>query len=206
MTICHWLHLQLWMGTHSSGPSTISSPPHLAGQLLSTWLMSNKWALGKMSSECVNGQLPFLLKVLSVNKALSIQAHPNKTHAEVLHRLRPDLYPDPNHKPELGIALGHFEGFCGFRPYAEIQMFLRTVPELSSVAGAEEVKEMMQLHDTASEEEKKKALKAVFSALMNSPVSQSSTQLQNLVEKIRTGNPSGTYYDLSIHVPDPIPA
>ena len=30
-------------------------------------------------------QLPFLLKVLSVDRALSIQAHPNKSAAEILH-------------------------------------------------------------------------------------------------------------------------
>ena len=187
-------YAELWMGTHPSGPSTISSPHQLAGQLLSNWLISNTWALGEKTSVYSNGQLPFLLKVLSVNKALSIQAHPNKAHAEILHRIRPDLYPDPNHKPELGIALGHFEGFCGFRPFSEIQGFLLAVPELCSVITVYEedlVKDVMKLHNEANEETKKKALKTVFTALMNSPVDLSRSQLHNLVERVRSGSHPG---------------
>lgn len=187
-------YAELWMGTHPSGPTTISSPPQLAGQLLSSWLLSNTWALGEKSPMYSNGQLPFLLKVLSVNKALSIQAHPNKAHAEILHRTRPDLYPDPNHKPELGIALGQFEGFCGFRPFTDIQNFLLNIPELRNVISVEKedsVKDMLQIHSEANEEKKKIALKAVFSALMNSPIDQSRAQLQNLVENVRNGNHPG---------------
>ena len=44
--------------------------------------------------------------------------------AERLHREHPDLYPDPNHKPELAIALTPFEALCGFRPVSEIMDFL----------------------------------------------------------------------------------
>ena len=49
-------------------------------------------------------------KVLAVNKALSIQAHPDKANAEVCHREDPAHYPDDNHKPEMTIALTPFEG------------------------------------------------------------------------------------------------
>jgi mannose-6-phosphate isomerase len=34
------------------------------------------------------------------------------------------MYKDPNHKPELAIALTHFEALCGFRPIEEIKQFL----------------------------------------------------------------------------------
>ena len=34
------------------------------------------------------------------------------------------VYKDPNHKPEIAIALTDFEGLCGFRPLQEIQGFL----------------------------------------------------------------------------------
>mmetsp|Transcript_86554 Transcript_86554/g.119207 ORF Transcript_86554/g.119207 Transcript_86554/m.119207 type:complete len:133 (-) Transcript_86554:27-425(-) len=50
-------------------------------------------------------KLAFLFKVLSVRTALSIQAHPNRTLAEKLHAARPDIYKDPNPKPEIAIAL-----------------------------------------------------------------------------------------------------
>ena len=53
--------------------------------------------------------------MLSVGKALSIQAHPDIELARKLHAERPDVYKDPNHKPEMAIALTKFEGLCGFR-------------------------------------------------------------------------------------------
>lgn len=56
-----------------------------------------------------DGSLPFLFKVLSVAKALSIQAHPAKDHAAKLHAERPEIYKDPNHKPEMACALTDFE-------------------------------------------------------------------------------------------------
>ncbi|KAI8420988.1 hypothetical protein MSG28_008132 [Choristoneura fumiferana] len=46
-------------------------------------------------------------------------------HAEELHAKFPDLYKDPNHKPELAIALTPFEALCGFRPLREIQNHLQ---------------------------------------------------------------------------------
>lgn len=51
--------------------------------------------------------LPYLMKVLSVNQALSIQAHPDKKLAQ---ELVSKGYPDDNHKPEIAISLGEFEG------------------------------------------------------------------------------------------------
>lgn len=51
---------------------------------------------GLMSQEITRqygGKLPFLFKVLSIRKALSIQAHPNKKLAEQLHGKDPKNYP-----------------------------------------------------------------------------------------------------------------
>lgn len=47
-------------------------------------------------------------------KALSIQAHPDKELARMLHKMRPNVYKDPNHKPEMAIALTEFKALCGF--------------------------------------------------------------------------------------------
>jgi mannose-6-phosphate isomerase len=52
--------------------------------------------------------------VLSVAKALSIQAHPDKKLAVFLHALRPSTYKDGNHKPEMAIAVTEFRALCGF--------------------------------------------------------------------------------------------
>ncbi len=71
------------MGTHQKGPCTVYGT---AGKIsLAEKLQSRPEALGdklktaiyKENSES-GVQLPFLFKVLSVNKALSIQSHPTK--------------------------------------------------------------------------------------------------------------------------------
>lgn len=55
-----------------------------------------------------------MLQVLSVSKALSIQAHPDKELARALHKLNPHNYKDDNHKPEMALALTEFQALCGF--------------------------------------------------------------------------------------------
>ena len=32
------------------------------------------------------------------------------------------LYPDPNHKPEMALALSDFEALCGFLPLEQLQV------------------------------------------------------------------------------------
>nr|CAD7416411.1 unnamed protein product [Timema cristinae] len=115
-------YAELWMGTHPNGPSVIK----VSGQELGDWVLENTDTLGVKVMAKFGPQLPFLFKVLSVREALSIQAHPSKNHAEELHRLRPDIYKDPNHKPELAIAITPFEALCGFRLAREIAEFLKS--------------------------------------------------------------------------------
>ena len=90
------------MGTHPNGPSTVLDGENET--LLSDWIDANVDVLGPIVKGTFDGKLPFLFKVLSVNKALSIQAHPNKSHATLLHKERPEIYKDSNHKPEMAIG------------------------------------------------------------------------------------------------------
>lgn len=69
--------------------------------------------------------------------ALSIQAHPDKKLAEQLHKSQPKLYTDPNHKPEMAIALTPFEALCEFRSLDDIQENIRNFPEFSALLGSE---------------------------------------------------------------------
>ena len=52
--------------------------------------------------------------MLSIAKPLSIQAHPDKELAGALHKARPNVYRDANHKPEMALAITKFEAICGF--------------------------------------------------------------------------------------------
>lgn len=77
------------MGTHPSGPSRIANG-NLAGTELLAFIRDYPQALGDAAAR-FGADLPFLLKVLSVNTALSIQSHPNKELAEKLHREKPKV-------------------------------------------------------------------------------------------------------------------
>jgi mannose-6-phosphate isomerase len=45
-----------------------------------------------------------------------------------LHQKNPDQFTDPNHKPEIALALGDFEAFCGFKPLPHIQRLMDLPP------------------------------------------------------------------------------
>ncbi|KAG9228431.1 mannose-6-phosphate isomerase [Amylocarpus encephaloides] len=164
-------YAELWMGTHASNPSK-----DLATKRTLLDLVQDNEAL--MSSEMnkrFENKLPFLFKVLSIGKALSIQAHPNKKLAEQLHKKDSKNYPDDNHKPEMTIAITPFDGLCGFRPLAEISHFLSSVPTLKKLVGEAEAKEFQdtvegrETSDKKEDEEKnRRALQKAFISLMNS--------------------------------------
>uniref|UniRef100_A0A183BU46 mannose-6-phosphate isomerase n=1 Tax=Globodera pallida TaxID=36090 RepID=A0A183BU46_GLOPA len=104
-------YAELWMGTHPNGPSRVVGLDGGGETNLRDFLARNPTLLG----EHEEGELRFLFKVLSVDKALSIQSHPTKEQAKLLHANDPKNYPDDNHKPEMAIALTEFELLCGFQ-------------------------------------------------------------------------------------------
>lgn len=77
------------MGTHPSLPSRDVETQRTLLDLV----QDNQALLSMDISERYGGKLPFLFKVLSIRKALSIQAHPNKKLAEQLHARDPTNYP-----------------------------------------------------------------------------------------------------------------
>ncbi|KOB72543.1 Mannose-6-phosphate isomerase [Operophtera brumata] len=166
-------YAELWMGTHPNGPSLIIE----RDILLSEYIKDNLDAIGPAVRQKFGVAVPFLLKVLSVGKALSIQAHPKKE----LHKALPDMYKDPNHKPELAIALTPFEALCGFRPLKEIQDFIRKLPELSQILSKESVDSFLS-HGEQGESDK--VLKPVFHSLMSCDKDAVANSLKSLLERL----------------------
>ena len=79
------------MGTHPKSPSRVSE----SNSVLSEHLAAHPELIGKHVVQrfgITNGNLPFLFKVLAIEKALSIQTHPDKTTAEMLFAQQPDIY------------------------------------------------------------------------------------------------------------------
>jgi mannose-6-phosphate isomerase len=120
---------EIWMGAHPSAPSTVQIEGGRIG--LDDLISRDPDAyLGETVVDRFGESLPFLFKVLSAGKPLSIQAHPSKRKARIGFD-RENLagtpidapernYRDPNYKPEMAVALTRFELICGFRPVAEI--------------------------------------------------------------------------------------
>jgi mannose-6-phosphate isomerase len=80
------------MGTHTKSPSTLLTQ---GGGQLADYLKAHPELIGDpiiQRFDASNGNLPFLFKVLSIEKALSIQSHPDKRTAEALHVKQPDIY------------------------------------------------------------------------------------------------------------------
>jgi mannose-6-phosphate isomerase len=196
------------MGTHPSNPSK----DVLTKRTLLDLVQDNQALLGQDVGQRYEHKLPFLFKVLSIGKALSIQAHPNKKLAEQLHKKDSKNYPDDNHKPEMTIAITPFEGFCGFRPLKEISHFLDEVPALKHLVGESEAEEFQLAvkgqHETENEEEEeqnKKALQKVFATLMNAKkeaIEEAAKELVQCAEREKhsfagDGGPSNTGSELS---------
>jgi mannose-6-phosphate isomerase len=116
---------ELWFGAHPHDPSP--APEHDAplDQLIAA---DPERMLGAEVAQRFGRQLPFLVKILAADKALSIQVHPNLDQArdgfaaEEAAGIAQDApernYKDANHKPELLCAITPFDALCGFRPVA----------------------------------------------------------------------------------------
>ncbi|OWR48675.1 mannose-6-phosphate isomerase [Danaus plexippus] len=170
-------YAELWMGTHPNSPSLIID----RGVLLSEYLEDNHDAIGPEVKRKFGVTIPFLLKVLSIRKALSIQAHPAKDHAEQLHKNFPQIYKDPNHKPELAIALTPFEALCGFRPILQIQEFLKNLPELTEILHKDNLNAFLETKEANMAQ---KELKQIFNSLMTCDKDIIETSLNKLLNRL----------------------
>ncbi|XP_039143760.1 mannose-6-phosphate isomerase 2-like isoform X3 [Dioscorea cayenensis subsp. rotundata] len=187
-------YAEFWIGTHPSGPSSLLSLGSSDSRpvLLKSWILENPSAvLGDKVSEKWHGDLPFLFKVLSVAKALSIQAHPDKELAKVLHEMNPSVYKDSNHKPEMAIALTEFKALCGFVGIEELKDVLTSVPEIRDMIGDEHIGKYMSIKETDPYDETKVVLQSIYTKLMSTSeeaVSKSVSKLKhrlNIESKVR---------------------
>ena len=110
-----------WYGAHPAGPTRLADGRTLAALLAS----DPDRLLGEDVVRRFGPQLPFLLKVIAPDRALSLQVHPSLEQAargfeqENAEGVAPDSpvrsFKDSNHKPEMVLALTRFEAVAGFR-------------------------------------------------------------------------------------------
>ncbi|MGN7702394.1 mannose-6-phosphate isomerase, class I [Cellulosimicrobium sp. 22601] len=129
---------ELWMGAHPLAPSRVvpdgerrpaearPGVPAASGTTLADLVRADPvGALGQRVLDQHGPRLPFLLKVLAAERALSLQVHPrphlaragfNRENREGVARDSPlRSFHDDQHKPEMVVAVTRFEGLSGFR-------------------------------------------------------------------------------------------
>jgi len=199
---------ELWLTTHMSGTATalVDDTP----TPLREFLKQQPKSLGRSTEvfSATDSHMSFILKVLSIRKALSIQAHPHKALAARLHLSDPKNYPDANHKPEIAIAVTPFEAFCGFRTPSQILEIFQNVPEITTLVGVHVrnafIKQSQcpitgvawdvcdkgpQCGGCPDQEARKAAVKTLFTALMLAEEDKVTQSLNALTHRLKSEGP-----------------
>ncbi|MCB0753678.1 MAG: mannose-6-phosphate isomerase, class I, partial [Ignavibacteriae bacterium] len=101
--------------------------------------------------------------ILSIEKALSIQTHPNKKVAKVLHKNDPKNYPDSNHKPEIAIAIDKLNAIVGLKNLENIKNSFIKYPQLNLLLSKEINEKLFSVKSKFNED----FIKEVYSEVMN---------------------------------------
>ena len=132
---------ELWVGAHPSDPASCQLQEKFCAisELIAAY---PEEILGRDILAKFGTELPFMLKVLSIGRPLSIQLHPGKELALRFHSEEPQNFPDPRHKPEMAVAISSVSLLCGFRSMTEIQQAVRTVPEFAQLVNEQTITDL----------------------------------------------------------------
>lgn len=156
-------YAEYWIGVHPKAPSEILIE-NQKYNLVDVIKENSNEILGERIAEKFNHTLPFLLKILSINKALSIQAHPDKSLAKLLHTNDPANYPDENHKPEIAIALDNLKAIVGLKEFHEIKLTLENYSEIKTLISDETLNDLFNSKNSGNS----KFIEKLYAQIMNS--------------------------------------
>lgn len=132
---------EYWMGAHPSAPAMVETAEGL--KALDQMIQEKKVDFLGPKTATQFGSLPYLFKILDVEKMLSIQVHPSKENAEkgffkeqlagVIIDASNRNYKDQNHKPEVMVALSDFWLLHGFMPAIALKERLSSLPPLQAL-------------------------------------------------------------------------
>ena len=174
---------EIWLGAHQRGPAQLEVDGKTL--FLNKWLEQNPDALGEKCIEKFGKTLPYLFKVLDVNKMLSIQSHPTKKAAEIgfLKENKAGIsitaphrnYKDDNHKPEVMVAMTDFWLLHGFQSEEAIEQVLASIPEFEK---------LLFFFQKIKTEESKSRIFQFYKHLMTMPVVEVGEILKPLGERL----------------------
>ena len=195
-------YAELWIGAHPLSPAGVSLrglDPAFKGDessiALDTLLESDpEFFLGKKHSDSHGGQFPFLMKVLSAARTLSIQAHPNPRQARegfareesagIPRNAADRNYRDPNPKPELLIALTDLYALNRFLRLSQIAELWEGVPELAPTIRIFRKKILR----ARSSGDRRAVLKDIYHECMTMSSSRANDTLSRLAERLNAGH------------------
>ncbi len=182
---------ELWIGAHTKAPSLAE----VAGEQvpLNELIAERPDAiLGQAANAHFAGRLPYLFKILDVNKMLSIQAHPTLAQAKdgfarenaegIGLEAGSRNYKDNNHKPEIGVALTEFWMLHGFRPLEQIAGAFDASPELGSLMPGFRQRLAAAGHDHQA---RRSLLRELYGNVMNMPQEQVDSLLNGLLSRLQ---------------------
>ncbi|MDZ7320064.1 mannose-6-phosphate isomerase, class I [Kosakonia sacchari] len=189
---------ELWMGVHPAGISQVICEEGSCS--LAELIAGDKTAMLGSRVAGQFGDLPYLLKILAAERALSIQVHPQKAQAQAgFHRQQnnPPDYNDDNHKPELVYAITPFMAMNGFRQPTEIVRHFKKL----NIASLEATLNSLALYPCAE------TMQAFFVTLMQLPQDEKQkalTRLLDEVEALYDPTLASFIFRLRQHYPDDI--
>ena len=152
-------YAEYWLGAHLKAPSIIRTKK---GNFSLDFFLKQK-PIEFLGERVANtfGKLPYLFKVLDVNKMLSIQVHPTKKAAEIGFDLENKKgialtaknrnYKDRNHKPEIMVALSDFWLLHGFLQRDKLIKNLENISELNFLLDVFKENKYFELYKTVME-------------------------------------------------------
>lgn len=161
---------ELWVGAHESGPALLDLDGETCG-LDSHIAAEQDETLGRRSREAFGDRLPFLLKILAAEKALSIQAHPDASRAAAAPE---GTYGDTWAKPEAWVPLSECEAYAGSLPF----------DELRALSAELDVNALSRMVESAAESPRPEH--AVLAAVLRMPEQEQGSFVRDVVTAVRS--------------------
>lgn len=208
---------ELWLGAHPGAPSMAKSHNGHA-KLNDLIAIDPEGLLGGPSRAAFGDVLPFLMKVLAAESPLSLQVHPTRKQAaagfaaEEASGVPLDSearnYKDPNHKPEMILALTEFGALCGFRPAPQSAAIFDLLVKAFRDAGAEAPPVLERTVTALSGPDGPASLRAAFVELIHGG-NEVSCAVEAVAGLLRSGVPEGPFAEAlatALHLSETYPS
>ncbi|GAA5890702.1 hypothetical protein JCM5296_004813 [Sporobolomyces johnsonii] len=181
---------EIWFGTHENGPAKVEGEELSLRELVRKepkfYLGEKLLKDGQMSSQYEN-DVPYLFKVLSFDKPLPLQCHPDKKlgaklkEQEKQDKGKNEDFVDSNAKPEVGVALSPFTAFVGFRPPEQLVALIKAVPEFQKLF---QESTLSSFYSTASSSPSDDSAKSALRTLFGEAINLDASTVKPLVQKL----------------------